>query len=149
MEQHNFPFSGTWTDEYDKPHLLKSQGYITISHAKPYVAAMVNLNSPCGIDVERYREKLSYLAPKFLTEKEQALAGGNLRNLAILWSAKEALYKLYGKRSLIFRENLHISDINFNENLGAFQGKIETKEARMKVTMFFRAQEEHVLVYTG
>ena len=125
VERINLPFDGIWTDEYNKPHLVTDVATISLSHATPYVVAILNTKSPCGIDVEKIRKKLNPLAPKFLNENELSVANGDLTKLAVLWGAKEALYKLHGRKSLIFKENLAIEDFMFSEKFGAFTGLLD------------------------
>jgi 4'-phosphopantetheinyl transferase len=144
----NLPFTGVWTDDFNKPHLVSDNAYISISHASPYVVAILNTKAPCGIDVEKIRDKLLPLAPKFLNEGELALANDNLTTLAILWGAKEALYKLHGRKSLIFKENLAIENFNLSKDLGKFSGLLNINEEHEKYSMRAGKFDNFVLVYT-
>lgn len=144
----NLPFDGIWTDEYNKPHLVTDVATISLSHATPYVVAILNTKSPCGIDVEQIRKKLNPLAPKFLNENELSTADGDLTKLAILWGAKEALYKLHGRKSLIFKENLAIKDFRFSEKFSAFTGLLNIDDEHEKYSMKAGKFDNYVLVYT-
>ena len=96
----NLRFDGIWTDEFNKPHLISNNANISLSHTPPYVVAILDVKSLCGIDVEGFRPKLIPLSPKFLSSKELDIANNDLEVLAVLWGAKEALYKAYGRREL-------------------------------------------------
>lgn len=148
VERINLPFDGIWTDEYNKPHLVTDVATISLSHATPYVVAILNTKSPCGIDVEKIRKKLNPLAPKFLNENELSVANGDLTKLAVLWGAKEALYKLHGRKSLIFKENLAIEDFMFSEKFGAFTGLLDIDDDHEKYSMKAGKFDNYVLVYT-
>ena len=147
-ERMNLPFSGIWTDEFNKPHLVSDNATISLSHATPYVVAIINTKVPCGIDIEQIRSKLKPLAPKFLNEAELAIGEDDLTNLAILWGAKEALYKLHGRKSLIFKENLAIEEFKFAENFGSFTGLLNIDDEHEKYTMKAGKFDDYVLVYT-
>lgn len=142
------PYSKIYTDEYGKPHMSNSQAHISISHAEPYVAALVNRRHPCGIDVESLREKVVKLGPKFLTKDELEQANNDIRNLTILWGAKEALYKLHGRKRLIFKENLHIRKIEFGHSRAPFVGDIIENGRTETIQMNYFSDENHVLVTT-
>jgi len=148
VERMNLPFRGIWTDEFNKPHLLANNAAISISHASPYVVAILNTQSPCGIDVEKIRDKLRPLAPKFLNETEINMADNNLSNLAIMWGAKEALYKLHGRKSLIFKENLSIEEFKFNAGGGTCKGLINIKNEHEIYNIKAGQFDGYVLVYT-
>jgi phosphopantetheinyl transferase len=147
-ERMNLPFSGIWTDEFNKPHLVSDNATISLSHATPYVVAILNTKVACGIDIEQIRSKLMPLAPKFLNKEELAIGGDDLTSLAVLWGAKEALYKLHGRKSLIFKENLSIEKFKFTENTATFNGLLNIDDEHEKYRMIAGKFDDYVLVYT-
>ena len=142
-------FDGIWTDEYNKPHLVLQNAHISLSHATPYVVAILDVNSYCGIDVERLRDKLLPLSPKFLSKPEIEIADQDVENLAVLWGAKEALYKLHGRKSLIFKDNLRVSEFNYKDGRGNFKGVIELEKQYEEYRMESWKFGDYVLVYTN
>lgn len=71
--------------------------HLSISHTRGYAVVGVSEAHPIGIDIERLGDKVERVVSKFLTDEELALAYGldNARlALHLLWSAKEAAYKL-------------------------------------------------------
>ena len=148
VERMHLKFSGIWTDEYNKPHLTADNATISISHAEPYVVAILNTKEFCGIDVEKLRDKLKPLSKKFLNEEELEMANNDLTNLAILWGAKEALYKLHGKKSLIFKENLKIEGLDISRGDRSFIGKINIDEEHEVYNMRAGKFGNYVLVHT-
>jgi len=147
-EHINLPFSGIWTDNFNKPHLIAENAAISISHATPYVVAILNTKKLCGIDVEKIRDKLIPLSTKFLNKDELATADGDLSKLAIMWGAKEALYKLHGRKSLVFKENLAIKNFNYINFLGSFTGHLNIDNEHETYTMKAGKFNDYVLVYT-
>lgn len=105
-------YQGLYKDEFGKPHLINNTGeqpgHISLTHTAGWAAVVWHASRPVGIDIEPLREQFLRVVPRVLSESEMAHAGQNLMRLAVYWCAKEALYKLYGKRQLTFREHLII-----------------------------------------
>ena len=95
-----------YKDKFGKPHLVDESIGLSISHAKGYAAAAINLNGPIGIDIEHEREQVLKIAHKFVHSSERKWVDGDINRLTRVWSAKEALYKLHGRTQLIFAEQL-------------------------------------------
>ncbi|MBC8154429.1 MAG: 4'-phosphopantetheinyl transferase superfamily protein [Bacteroidetes bacterium] len=116
------PYAGLWKDEFGKPHLIRDtyvlsvpenqlvsgSGHISLSHTAGWAAAVWHRTRPVGVDIEPLRTQFGRVVPRVLSQREMAHANGDLMRLAVYWCAKEALYKLYGKRQLTFREHLLI-----------------------------------------
>ncbi len=105
-----------WKDEFGKPHLCHlpgestaladRRGHISLSHTPGWAAAVWHQSRPVGLDIEPIRDQFTRVVPRVLSPSEIADANGQPDRLAVYWCAKEALYKLYGKRHLTFREHL-------------------------------------------
>ncbi len=104
----NLPYEGIYKDEFGKPHLLKDNAFISISHSPPAAIGLINLSAPAGIDIEQPRDKIDRIKHKFLNETE-IHHQDNLEAISLIWSAKETLYKIHGRKSLDFRKNLFVS----------------------------------------
>ena len=83
-------------------------GTMAVSHSGEWAAVLLTTNGPCGVDIERIRDKAQRLAPRFLSEAEALEAARNptAAHFTLLWSAKETLYKLAARRGLIFKTQL-------------------------------------------
>lgn len=100
-------------DEKGKPH-LKDGKHISITHSFEFTAVIVS-NNKVGIDIEKQRDKIKLIAPKFTPiEEYKALGDGEdlIRKLTIVWGAKESLYKLYGKKGLLFLHDIFVEDFD-------------------------------------
>lgn len=95
-----------YKDEFGKPHLRDSSIGVSMSHAKGYGGAVINLAGPVGLDIEWVRPQISKIAKKFTNEPEANWANGDETKLTQIWAAKEALYKLHGRTQLAFAEQL-------------------------------------------
>ena len=97
-------------DTDGKPHLADSPFFVSISHTVGYAAAIAHPRR-CGIDVQRIVGRIRRLAPKFVNQREHSNIGpaDELTDLHLIWSAKEAIYKAYGRRQLDFRRDMYVA----------------------------------------
>jgi len=108
VEEQGLTYRGLYKDEFGKPHLIGAPWHISLSHTNGWAAAVLHRTRPVGIDIEPIRDQFRRVVPRVLSETEIIHAAGEPSRLAVYWCAKEALYKLYGKRQLSFREHLHV-----------------------------------------
>ncbi len=101
-------YHGIYKDEHQKPHLIDNKQFISISHSYPYVVAIIHNQLPVGIDIEKPTDKLVRLAYRFLNKEEMLNAGADPIKLCVYWTGKEAIYKLNGKKGLIFKRDIVI-----------------------------------------
>jgi 4'-phosphopantetheinyl transferase len=102
-------------DEYGKPH-LKDGKFISITHSYNFTAIIVSDDLHVGIDIEKQREKILKIAHKFTPFEEYktiANVDALISKLTIVWGAKESLYKIYGKKKLLFLHHIYIEDFRF------------------------------------
>lgn len=113
-------------DETGKPYLAGSSFHISVTHSHELAAVIISSQGRVGIDIEKIRPKIIKVKDKFLNEQETAAIQppDNLALLTLGWCAKEALYKLYGKRNLDFRENILLKFPESPENAN-FEGLIK------------------------
>lgn len=114
-ESLDIPYHGIQKDEFGKPYLIDSTFHVSISHSYPYVACAIHPNTSCGIDIETVRPQLLKIKHKFLNSEELAYCGEDLSRLCLHWSTKEALYKAYGRKRLLFAEQMAVREISANE----------------------------------
>lgn len=101
-------------DSYGKPQLLSGKGQISISHCKGFAAVAYHPIQPVGIDMEYLSDRILTIAPRFVRPEETFLLEeyGEIHGAMLIWSAKESLFKLYGRKSLNFKEHLLIAKRN-------------------------------------
>ena len=102
-------------DEFGKP-FLKDGKHISITHSFIFSGIIISDEIPVGIDIEKQREKILKIAHKFTPiEEYRTIANTDalISKLTIVWGAKESLYKIYGKKKLLFREHIYIEDFKF------------------------------------
>jgi 4'-phosphopantetheinyl transferase len=104
-------------DAFGKPH-LKDGRFISITHSFIFTAIIISKNAPVGIDIEKQRDKILKIAHKFTPIQEYntiANADALISKLTIVWGAKESLYKIYGKKKLLFLHHIYIEDFKFTD----------------------------------
>jgi len=111
-EQFGIFYEGTHKDVHGKAFLVNNDSHISLTHTFDYVAAVINSVSPVGIDMEKMDEKLVRTAKKYLSDPEFTHADNEISSLCIYWCAKEALYKLYGKKKVSFKNSIYIESFS-------------------------------------
>ena len=146
MEAMDLNFEGIVKDEFGKPF---PQGYdyqLSLSHSFPFVAVLIDKYESVGIDLEQPKEKLLRIAPRIHSEDELKDAGSDVIKHCIYWCAKESLIKIYGKKDLIFSENMKI--LPFQRQMeGNIIGKIIVKDAERVIPLYYQVTPEFVLVF--
>lgn len=86
---------------------IKEEGFISISHAHQVVGLAFCKDFPIGLDLEPIRPKVLRVSGKFLSDDEKLeLDTQNVTEMIKVWSGKEALYKLAGRKGIIFAKEL-------------------------------------------
>jgi phosphopantetheinyl transferase len=84
-----------------RPFLAHSRSHISITHSYPFVAVIMSEKYYVGIDIESFARPFVQVKDKYLTENEKKwVEMDDNRRLALIWSAKEAIYKLPGMSGL-------------------------------------------------
>lgn len=91
-------------DEFGKPGLYQDDRHIGFSHSGE-LAAVVLSDQPCGIDIQTQVSKISSIAHKFIREDE-LIDPDSILNLHLVWGAKEAAYKAYGRKKIDFKQHM-------------------------------------------
>jgi phosphopantetheinyl transferase len=84
-----------------RPFLANSRSHLSISHSFPFVAVVLSEFYLVGVDVESFARPFSEVSDKYLSTNEKKWIDlDDNRRLALIWSAKEAIYKLPGMDGL-------------------------------------------------
>jgi 4'-phosphopantetheinyl transferase len=113
-------------DSNGKPYLNNFPHFISLSHSYDYAAVMVSKNKPVGIDIELIKDKIGRISTKFMSSEELDFINQDKRieHLYVCWCAKEAIYKLHGKKNVSFLDNIKLSPFSYNET-GVFHAKLD------------------------
>jgi phosphopantetheinyl transferase len=139
-------FTGIAKDSYGKPSLKGSGAHVSLSHSWPYVASIIALDAPVGIDLEQPKEKLLRVAHRVLNPVELRNAGDDVVKHCIYWCAKETLVKIHGKKDLVFAENLEIRPFE-KENEGNIIGSIIVNNKLTTLNLKYSIHDDFVVVF--
>jgi 4'-phosphopantetheinyl transferase EntD len=120
-----------------KPYLEDDSHNISISHSEHYTSVLLcKKNHSVGIDIEKMKPKIEYIAPKFLKpeELENIYENQKIYHLYVHWCAKEALYKLCDKKQISFKENITIEPF-IPTDQGVIFGKVKNSEIDIRVKL--------------
>lgn len=148
VQEIGLEYAGLRKDEYGKPFLKGLPHQLALTHSFPYVAVQIDPHQAVGIDLEQPKEKLRTIAHRMFSSVETEDAGNNLTKLCIYWCAKEALYKLYGQRSLLFSEHLRVEPFLMG-NRGSLFGSIRHSKGLQEVKLTYEVTPDFVWVYTN
>ncbi len=140
--------SGISYDEYGKPLLENGKGYISAAHSGKFAALIASKNNNVGLDIEAINPKIVRLSHKFLSsvEMQYNFAGKETESLCLIWCAKEALYKLFGKGGLSFAEHLHIEPFIY-DGQGTVTGKIVKGNINRSFRLYYETLHDYMMVY--
>ena len=115
-------------DQNGAPYLTDGR-YISISHTKDKAAVVIALR-PVGIDLEHYQNKIIKVAPRFIHENEisDPKKLNDIKYITQIWTAKEALYKIFRKKGIHFKSQLLVDKFDSlvsNDGIGTifYNGK--------------------------
>lgn len=87
---------------------LFEKGCISFSHTKD-LAFVAWSENPIGVDIEKITPRILNLKHKFMNSEESIhFDPKNCKDVTLIWSAKEAIYKWYSKGELDFSEDMII-----------------------------------------
>lgn len=122
-------------DEFGKP-FLKDGNHISITHSFTFTAIIISKQFTVGIDIEKQRDKITKIAHKFTPIAEYKTIANHdalVSKLTIVWGAKESLYKIYGKKKLLFLHHIYIQDFSFADEYTTGEIKYDGKSTQYKV----------------
>lgn len=112
-----FPVKDIMVSNSRKPVLACDSHHFSISHCGDYAAAIVSTKAAVGIDIEEVKSKIELVSHKFLSPAERSFIdpANELSHKTICWSAKEAMFKWYGRGSVDFKENMKLHPFVFQQ----------------------------------
>ena len=127
-------------DKSGKPY-LDGNMQISLSHTKGYCAVIVSDSRAVGIDIEYMSDRVDKIARKFIRNDEPMAT--TIQKL-LLWSAKEAVYKLFSSYRLDYFE-MRVFPFEVS-----WQGimRIENLRNHSIVDVAYRVCQDYVLTYT-
>ncbi|MFZ2784480.1 MAG: 4'-phosphopantetheinyl transferase superfamily protein [Sediminibacterium sp.] len=149
----DFPVSLIEIADTRKPFLPQEEYHFSISHSGDYAAAIVSSTHRVGVDAEMVTPRVDRIKHKFLHPEELAaiahLKGEELINqLTILWSAKEAMFKWWGRGEVDFSEVMRTNPFIL-ENTGIIHALFRKNEFSQALQLPYRLAEGLSLVWVA
>ncbi len=93
-----------------KPELTDNSCKISFSHCKNWISVIVNPSYEVGIDIERSTDQIVKIHTRFLGAEElnEYRKNNDINYLRVVWSTKEALYKIIGESAYNFAKQLRV-----------------------------------------
>lgn len=117
--------------------------FIGISHSHNFVAIIKSQKDEVAIDIERISPKPVKIASKFVSEQEKEMFDiSSAKDMTLLWSVKETVYKYYGQKELPFKEQILVKKLDENKN-----EVIVNLQDKKILNVKFEKIEDNVLTY--
>ena len=151
----DFPLQEILIADTRKPYLADEQYHFSISHFGSYAAAIVSRAQRVGVDVEKASPSIEKVRNKFLSSLESDIAfdgieksGHRLRQLTLLWSAKESIFKWYSLGQVNFREHIRWTEPYFDRT-GVFGSLCFSfcKEGNIPLSVYYKFFDDLVLTF--
>jgi len=135
-------------DQAGKPILINFPYEVSITHSGSYAGVILSNAYQVGIDIESLKPQLSKIAHKFIPASQLSTIDINkdLNILALQWSAKESLYKLFAKGKLDFREHLFVPSDTLKQN-GKLEVSIQKDNFNANFQLNYEFFDDYVLTY--
>ena len=151
----DFPLEEILIADTRKPYLKDEKYHFSISHFGSYAAAIASSSHRVGVDVEKASPAVERIRNKFLSEGESDIAfeglektGHRLRQLTLLRSAKESVYKWYSLGSVDFRAHIRwVAPYFMRKENGASLNFEFSKDKPVELSVFYKFFDDLVLTY--
>lgn len=118
-------------NEVGAPVVDTPNTHISVAHGGESVAVAI-ANEPVGVDIEALDRNYERVKSRFMSPAEGMLSSME-EWPAVVWTAKEAIYKLYGKREVDLTEDIRIM---------AFDAERMTLEAEVRETKGIKVEAQ-------
>ena len=105
--------------------------FISVAHGGESVAVAI-ADEPVGVDIESLDRDFDRAKERYMNADELALSD-DCRWACYAWCAKEAIYKLCGKRGLELREELLLEEFD-RDSMTIYGGVVNMAQAVVKLT---------------
>ncbi len=137
-------------DSSGKPYLTNFPYHISLSHSFDYAAVMISRNKAVGIDIELIKDKIERIAHKFMSEDELSFISREspVEHLYACWCAKEAVYKLHGKKNISFLDHIRIAPFDYSGG-GKFAVSLQAGHSITSFTVHYDSFMNYMIGYVA
>lgn len=133
-----------------KPYITNSDYNISISHSKSFAAVLLHRKKQVGIDVEYISDRIHKIEDRFLSSEEinnKYRTSDEVYYLFLLWSAKEAIYKIMNIDSLSFKDHIRIFPFEVHDS-GQFGAQVKYQHLDVHFEMRYMKYKNNCLVWS-
>ena len=113
------------------------QWRISISHTRGFAAVLLSTSEQVGLDIEYRSDRVERIASRFIRPDEMA---DSTDKKLLLWSAKEAVYKLFSEDNLLFFDMRATA-------IGNGQLRLENLKRNIVIDVCYEFTDDYVLTY--
>jgi len=137
--------SNLYYNEYGRP-FLNDDKHISITHSFEFAAVLIS-EQEAGIDIEKNREKIVNIQHRFVNTEVDSLSNEDLvKQLTVIWGAKESMYKTYPYGGLSFHDHIGINPFMFADGRSTGRVIFDTWKREYEIKFEF-LKEGFTLVY--
>lgn len=124
--------------------IINDTNFVSISHSEDYVI-MMSSQHPCGVDIEKVGHQVRKIRHKFLNDAELAVTkDADETELTRYWSAKEAMFKVYGADGVYLRNNIFVAPITSE----CWQAVLQDGTLELKRLIRFKQFDKMIIAWT-
>ena len=137
--------SSLYYNEYGRPFLHEDK-HISITHSFEFAAVLIS-DVEAGVDIEKNREKIVNIQHRFVNTEVDSLSEEDLvKQLTVIWGAKESMYKTYPYGGLSFHDHIGINPFLFADGRSSGRVIFDTWKKEYDIKFEF-LKEGFTLVY--
>lgn len=103
-----------------------NEGHISISHSRNKVVIGYSKDHVIGVDIEFFNPKIHRIKHKFLsTIEKERFDTENEEVLTLIWSIKEAIYKMEDIPGLLFKEHILVHALSHRGDVRVIKNGLE------------------------
>lgn len=152
MLKQRFIINDEWPlvkNQFGKLYLTNHPIEFSLSHSHRYTGYAFG-NHEVGFDLQIYQNKVLRILQKFLNEAELEILNqiqdseNFLKNATLLWSAKEAIYKSFGKKGLAFKHQILLNCYYENKSITISSAQLILSDKSLKYKLLYGLEASYV-----
>jgi len=141
------------TYQYDtagRPYYPADDIFISITHTTGVVAVAYSSIQPVGVDIELINRDYRRVSAKYLTSTEALQANHYTgEHYALIWCAKEAIYKLPWGKGLVFSSDIEVKMETDSLPHSWVEAKVSDLNTSVTLKVFFTFIKQYCLAWVG
>ena len=131
-----------------RPYIEGMDVHLSISHTRGFAAVVTSPRKATGIDIEYPSPRIERLSDRFSNafEEQQFEISGRERGTALVWCAKETLYKIVDTPGILFKDDMVIENLSPN-NSGSLTANVKIQNKWTSMVLQYRITPEFYLVW--